>query len=194
MISLLSPLCPRCDKNRHPPPSLLPSYLSFLSSLLFFPLNYPRTKPGYLSNGFLPLPLFSPSFTTPFHPLSRISKLPLLTSRECIYSRYNNDSVKRPVLSVLGVKSIYNMQNADGPVSYLRYANIYIYIYRLRARFVRSHTTTLHIRARARVSIFDIGPRDDNCVSIKRAPHKNVVSELIPLYGTSFSTPFISID
>lgn len=140
------------------------------------------------------LSLFFPPLSPPPFTLSRasISKLPLLTSRECIYSRYNNDSVKRPVLSVLGVKSIYNMQNADGPVSYLRYANIYIY--RLRARFVRSHTTTLHIRARARVSIFDIGPRNDNCVSIKRAPHKNVVSELIPLYGTSFSTPFISID
>lgn len=149
MISLLSPLCPRCDKNRHPPPS----YLSFLSSLLFFPLNYPRTKPGYLSNGFLPLPLFSPSFTTPFHPLSRISKLPLLTSRECIYSRYNNDSVKRPVLSVLGVKSIYNMQNADGPVSYLRYANIYIYISFTSAFCSLSHDHLAHPCSRKSIDI-----------------------------------------
>ena len=78
------------------------------------------------------------------------------------------------------------------------YVYIYIYIVYEPARFVPSLSLsllhTLHIHARARVSIFDIGPQDDNCVSIKRAPHKNVVSELIPLYGTSFSTPFISID
>lgn len=93
------------------------------------------------------------------------------------YSGYKDDSVKRAVLSVLGVKSIYNMQNANGPYRYRIYDPP---IYPLRgepARFVHLFTATLHIRGPQEYR-YSISLPADNCVSMKRAAHKNPASEL----------------